>query len=158
MPVLVLFRHAKTEANSASGADFDRVLTPRGPLDAQAVAAALIAGGYGPDRVLLSPAARAQQTWDAVADQLPGRAPRLIDDLYLAPADVLARHGGVAQPMPGVTWVIAHNPGLHALAVTLAAGAVDLPTFPTSAAAVFRHDDHWRFEQLYLAKRLRGVA
>src|SRR5437868_2056956 len=68
---LMLLRHAKTENDAPTGQDKDRRLDNRGRLDAAAV------GGwigchppFVPDTVLVSPAVRAQQTWEIVRDMI----------------------------------------------------------------------------------------
>ncbi|HEU5268185.1 MAG TPA: histidine phosphatase family protein [Jatrophihabitans sp.] len=60
MAQLVLVRHAK----AADGpVDRERPLTPRGERDAQAIGAILAAHDIRADRVVVSPALRARQTW-----------------------------------------------------------------------------------------------
>ena len=67
MDRLILLRHGKAEAHAASGQDFDRPLTERGRRDVALVARRLAEAGQVPDLVLVSPAARARETWEAMA-------------------------------------------------------------------------------------------
>ena len=58
MQRLILFRHGKAEAQSASGGDFDRQLEPRGVREAAAMGRLLAGKALAPDVVLVSAAAR----------------------------------------------------------------------------------------------------
>ena len=142
MDRLILLRHGKAEADAASGKDFDRALTDRGARDSALVAAALAEAGFSPDLVLVSPAARAAQTWEAAAAAFPNARVEPAPDLYeIGPAEILAlareRSGG-----HGTVMVVGHNPGLGQLAAWLAQEGADPETrarigqgFPTAAAA-----------------------
>ena len=117
---LILFRHAKAEGRAASGEDFDRDLTERGRRDARLVADALKARGIKADLALVSGARRTRSTWDVVSVNLAFGEARFEDALYCAPAVSLlgaAERSGEA----GTVLVLAHNPGLHDLAVRLIA-------------------------------------
>lgn len=155
MSRLILFRHAKTESESPSGLDRDRPLTPRGWTDAPVVAQELVRAGFIPDRILVSPARRAQETWSAMSPLFPGCLPTVVDDLYLADLSVLLDHAEAAVQFSGTTMMIGHNPGLHHLADRLyQQGTID--EFPTSAAAVFVHNGGgWVLEALLTPKGLR---
>lgn len=155
MSRLILFRHAKTETDSPTGLDRDRPLTPRGWTDAPIVAQALIRAGFTPNRILVSPARRAQETWSAMSPLFSGCLPTVADDLYLADLSTLLDYADVASRSVGTTMLIGHNPGLHHLADQLyQQGSVD--DFPTSAAAVFDHNGSgWVLEALLTPKGLR---
>src|SRR3954453_9424386 len=58
---LVLVRHAQAAQGEV---DADRTLTERGARQAAAIGAWLAQTGLIPDRVVVSPARRAQQTWE----------------------------------------------------------------------------------------------
>src|SRR4051812_50149249 len=64
---LVLVRHAKTEQGEP---DPSRRLTNRGRRDARAIGQWLAKNGVVPDLVVVSPAARARQTWEIAAPEL----------------------------------------------------------------------------------------
>lgn len=144
MDRLILLRHGKAEASAASGKDFDRSLTGRGRRDALIVAKALDGAGVRPDLVLVSPAARAAQTWEVMADVFPRARVEQVPELYEINPDAilsLARSEGQAA---GTVMVVGHNPGLGQLAAWLAQDAPPgeaktriLDGFPTAAAAVF---------------------
>jgi len=144
MERLILLRHGKAEANASSGNDFDRGLTERGQADSAIVALALAQAGFSPDLVIVSPAARARQTWEAMAYIFPGAEVVFAKTLYNAEPDVIlaeAESRGAEEP---TVMVVAHNPGLHQLSLTLAFRLKDSPDrqklnagFPTGAAAAF---------------------
>jgi len=77
---LLLVRHAE----AASGpVDAERPLTERGQLQAAAIGAHLTSTGLEPDRVVVSPARRAVQTWQGAAAALPASAEPILDDRVL---------------------------------------------------------------------------
>jgi phosphohistidine phosphatase len=145
---LLLLRHAKTETDAPSGQDQDRRLDDRGRRDA-----AELGGWIGrhppfPDRVLVSPAVRAHQTWEIAREAMQALAPQsqveLLPELYGAdPTQLLQiiRHACVTDPHR--LMVIGHNPGMHELALTLT-GSGDATArkalednLPTSGLAIF---------------------
>jgi phosphohistidine phosphatase len=152
---LLLLRHAKTENDAPSGRDQDRRLDNRGRLDA-----AEIGGWIGrhppfPDAVLVSPAVRANQTWEiaweAMRDRVPQPRVEFLDELYGAdPAQLLETvHAAVATD-PKTLMLVGHNPGMHELALMLtgsgdAGGRKALgDNLPTSGLAIFDFEvDDW---------------
>lgn len=114
---LILLRHAKAERRSASGQDIDRALTDGGRADAALMGRVLADQGLRPDVVLVSAARRTQETWDAMADLFPRARTQVMRALYNASPLVLfeAAEGAGA----GTVLVIAHNPGVHELALRL---------------------------------------
>jgi phosphohistidine phosphatase len=147
---LILFRHAKTEARPPGGDDFGRRLVERGRSDAALMGRVLAQAGYVPDLVLVSPAVRAQETWELVKPAFPKAEARLRQDLYDATPEEVASEIEVA---PAETvMVIGHNPSLQELAVNLVAehggSYADIDrlsaAFPTAAAAVFAVDEKGR--------------
>ena len=137
MAQLILLRHAKAESVSSTGRDFDRGLTERGHRDAAIMGRVLAQAGYVPDRVLVSSARRALETWEGAAPAFPAAQAEEDRALYLATREQLeeAAREGLAS---GSVMIIGHNPGLHELALMLAGAGPDrLDSFPTAAAAVF---------------------
>jgi phosphohistidine phosphatase len=145
---LMLLRHAKTETESPSGQDQDRRLDDRGHRDA-----AEIGGWIGrhppfPDRVLVSPAVRAHQTWEVAWEAMKGLVPRpeieFLPELYGAdPTDLLHMIRMASVSDPKRLMLVGHNPGMHELALTLigsgdaaAKKALD-HNLPTSGLAIF---------------------
>jgi phosphohistidine phosphatase len=122
---LLLLRHAKTEMDAPSGKDFDRRLDNRGVADAAAMGAWLNRHPPLPDLVCVSTAARARQTWDLVAAELPDAQPVVahLEELYGAgPAELLAVIRAAAVEDPAQLMIVAHNPGLHEIALSLIGG------------------------------------
>jgi len=138
MPHLILFRHAKAEAVSDTGRDFERGLNARGRRDAALMGEVLARAGLAPDVVLVSPAWRAMQTWDAARPALPAARVEVRPELYLASLEQLAA-AARAEPDAARLMIVAHNPGLHEYALDLSGDDPEgrLPAFPTAAAAVF---------------------
>jgi len=147
---LILLRHAKTERDAPSGKDHDRRLDERGHHDGAEIGRWLAAENYRPDLVLVSDAARAQETWELVRTAIPSAPARHLPELYGAdPSELLRAIHGTAKTDPKCLMIIAHNPGLHELALALIAGgdaagrrALDA-NLPTSGVAVidFKIDD-----------------
>ena len=163
MDRLILLRHGKAEADSPSGDDFERRLTPRGVAESSAMAERLAEMGFAPDVELVSSAARTCGTWDALAQVFPKAEARFDRSLYLADAASLREAAEAAGATCGSVIVVAHNPGIQELVVrllregsapaSLTARAQRL--FPTAAAAVFLIDHNGRpaFDGLFIPER-----
>lgn len=169
---LLLFRHAKAERSIPGGPDRDRRLIERGRKDAARIGAYMAAHALVPDRVLVSPAARTQETWKQAANAFkPAPAATSVEKLYGAtPHAILA----AIEDMPNTVHtllVIGHNPGLHELALMLiASGDVDAreslhEKLPTSGLIILDFAfDHWnklhprsgRLERFVTPKMLDG--
>ena len=104
-----------------------------------------------PDRVLVSPAVRTQQTWtcaSAVFDPPPGAT--TVERLYDAAAQtILAAIREVPASVPTLL-VVAHNPGLHEVAsLLIASGGVEAreqlaEKLPTSGLVIVDFAiEHW---------------
>lgn len=153
---LTLLRHAKTERESASGRDRDRRLDSRGRADAPVIGRYLAEHRLVPDLVLLSPATRTRETWDLLSGLLaPPPAVEILPDLYGADATELlhivrAAAGRADDEAVRSIMVVAHNPGLHELALGLIGKAKSQDrealrdNLPTSGLAVIRFSiDDW---------------
>lgn len=153
---LILLRHAKTERDAPSGKDHDRRLDDRGRKDGAEIGQWLALHDYRPDLALVSSAVRAQQTWDLLRAALPSTTARQVPELYAAdPSDLLRIVHGMMTTDPQRLMIVAHNPGLHELALALISGGDPAgrhalnANLPTSGVAVidFATDrwDHVRF-------------
>lgn len=129
---LLLLRHAKTEPSEPGKDDLSRVLVERGRQDAAKMGAYMATHKLTPDRVILSPAARSQQTWQHMAGAKARAASATVPDtktleqIYDASADDIA--GAIAEQPANVQvlLIVGHNPGLHDAALTLiASGSID---------------------------------
>jgi phosphohistidine phosphatase len=145
MQRLILMRHAEAERTAGSGSDHDRVLSARGRRDAAAMGRALAGRGMRPDLALVSPAARTRQTWDLLHDAFGDVQVREEERLYNGGADILRRFVEAAEDEAGCLMVVAHNPGVHLLAVEYLVESAASPAvldrlaggFPPGSAAIF---------------------
>jgi phosphohistidine phosphatase len=124
---LILFRHAKAEPSEPGMQDHARVLVDRGRKDAGKIGAYMAGHTLIPDKVVISPAARTQETWKyAAAAFRPVPAAMSADALYDATPHAIF---GVIKDAPvsaHTLLVVGHNPGLHEVAVMLiASGDID---------------------------------
>ena len=150
MRQLLLLRHAKSSWDDPKLPDHARPLNPRGRRAAEAVRGVLSGLGVRPDLVLVSSARRTLQTMGALEPWDAAPAVEPLDSLYLASAaDLLSalRTGGREA---GCVMLVAHNPGLHDLALLLsgpgsdAAGRARLEdAFPTASLAVLSVAGRW---------------
>lgn len=144
---LAVMRHAKAEGYEK--ADHERELAPRGRDDAEAAGQWFAEVGLTPDAALVSAAARARETWRAVADAadwaldadlseaLYGAGPESALDLIRETADHVA-----------YLVVVGHNPTMAYVVQLLDDGEGDLTNemamgFPTNAIAVFEFEGAW---------------
>jgi len=148
MQRLILMRHARAEKTSASGHDRDRPLSDRGRADAAAMGRALAARDMRPDLAIVSPAARTRQTWDLLHDAFGDVQLREDESLYNGGAETLRRFVEAGEDEAGCLMVVAHNPGVHLLAVEYLVESAASPAvldrmsggFPPGAAAIFTVD------------------
>lgn len=141
MQRLILFRHGDAEGSSTSGRDIDRALTPDGRHAARLVGEALASQGVRPEQAVVSEALRTQQTWAAAHPAFESAGFRIEPRLYGGEASTLLH---IAEQEPAATvMLVAHNPGVHELALQLAEDAGDAGFkarlqlgFPAAAAAV----------------------
>jgi phosphohistidine phosphatase len=140
---LVVVRHSKTEPYATT--DHARTLTDRGKRDARDLGRWLDQGDFTPDVMLVSSAARAQQTADHISVQLDSEPDVIVvDGLYEASADeVLEICRTHLDETAATAAVVGHNPTMAGLADILIGSDTDedLGHFPTSAAAVVQVDD-----------------
>jgi len=124
---LLLLRHSKAERSEPGEEDRARALMERGRKDAARIGAYMANHALAPDRVLVSPAKRTQETWKSAATAFrPAPAATSVEKLYDAtPHAILAliKNGPATAH---TLMVVGHNPGLQELALMLiASGDVD---------------------------------
>ncbi|AWN54730.1 histidine phosphatase family protein [Methylobacterium sp. 17Sr1-1] len=136
---LILLRHAKSDWPDGAS-DVDRPLAPRGREAAPKMAAYLAEQGLIPDRVLVSPARRTQETWDLVKPALGTVPDETVPQIYEAPVSRLL---DVVRSIPdevATALMIGHNPGFQDLARLLGrpgeARRALTKKYPTAAVAV----------------------
>jgi len=144
---LYLLRHAKSSWGDPGLDDHDRPLAPRGRRAAKQVRRHMRGAGIEPELALCSSARRTQETLERL--RLGGAVSVSVEDgLYAASADRLLERLREVPDEVGSVLVIAHNPGLQALAASLASGGGELPRlerqFPTAALATLAFEGPWR--------------
>jgi phosphohistidine phosphatase len=119
---LILLRHAKAEASEPGMEDRSRRLADRGRKDAAKIGAYMASHGIVPDKVMISPAARTQETWKfAAAAFRPAPGAMTADAIYDATPHTIV---SVIKAVPATAHtllVAGHNPGLHEAALMLIA-------------------------------------
>ena len=131
MKTLLLVRHAKTQADSESGKDFDRVLTERGHREAALMAQRLLDQKIHIDALVTSTAKRAMETAGHFHKIYKAADPKLVEkpELYNA---ALPAFYEVIESLNN-DWkkvaLFAHNPVISEMANELAVAHVDhMPT------------------------------
>ena len=150
---LLLMRHAKSSWDDRQLSDHARPLNARGRMAAVLMRKAMADLGLCPNVVLVSSSRRTLQTLGALEpwDATPLIEP--MDALYLAGADaMLAVLNDVAETVRSVL-LLAHNPGMHDLAMQLAGDTATAPEdvmtrrlaegYPTGALAEFTVAGPW---------------
>ena len=165
---LILFRHGKAETAGPSGGDRERPLAERGGADSAVTAQWLSETGFAPDLVLVSPALRTQETWDAARPWFPAARAEPRERLYLAAPETIRDVLAAAPVEADTVMVIGHNPGLQEFGVDLVSdgGAPRAQArhmqdgFPTAAAWVFRlrNDGEPWLEAVYEPPKRAGEA
>lgn len=151
MPVLYLLRHAKSSWGDASLGDHARPLNERGRSAAPAIGNWLRDHDCRIDLALVSTAVRAQETWQLVSACLK-RAPEVSSEegLYLCGSARLLNRLRQVEPDIPSCMLIAHNPDMQQLALTLAGSGnesdlADLRgKYPTGGLAVLSFAGNWR--------------
>ena len=119
---LLLLRHAKSDRSDPGARNHDRTLNAKGRADMPKIAAYMAHHGLVPERVLISTAVRAQETWKLIAKTLhPTPAMASDSRLYNASAQALLQAINDTPRKVQSLLVVGHNPGLHELAVLLIA-------------------------------------
>jgi phosphohistidine phosphatase len=154
MRQLILLRHAKSSWEDAALTDHDRPLNAEGRAAAASMGKTMLALGLAPQLVLVSSSRRTRETLECLEPF--ATAPQILRsaDLYLANPRQILDHLAAAAPETRSILVIAHNPGLHDLAMMLAgahalalgaSGSARLARgFPTAALAEFSVAADWR--------------
>jgi len=148
-------RHAKSDWTDDDLDDHARPLNARGRAAATRMGAFLSDHNIAPEVIICSTAVRTAETLTRVLSEMAG-SPQVVHDrrVYLAlPEHIIATALEHLARLPGTiecAMIVGHNPGIHALAVSLAkAGDAEqrrrlYSKYPTGAVAVIDVDtDRW---------------
>ena len=118
---LTLLRHGQAEPIDARTEDFERVLTRRGIVEVEHIAARIVQRRLVPDLILASPAERAWSTAEIVAEccELEITQLQCERDLYLATPETTWRLLTGRDDALGHILICGHNPGISQLASRL---------------------------------------
>jgi phosphohistidine phosphatase len=149
MHQLHLLRHAKSSWDDDAD-DHERPLNKRGREAARLIGESLPRAIGTFDLVLCSSALRTRETAELVLAGF-SKVPRILyeDELYLATRATLMQRLGEIDEHVGSVMMIGHNPGLHELAIALAApGSAGFSTlangkFPTGVRTRFVIGTSW---------------
>ena len=143
MKRLYLIRHAKSSWNSPELSDHDRPLNERGNADAPEMAERLALQPLANPHVLISSAKRTQETWQhiAAATGIEEKNTTVLEQLYLAPAQVMMQCIANLPDDCETAIVIGHNPGISELAGYTGADVVTMVTAQVVGLEV--HVEQW---------------
>ncbi len=157
MKILYLLRHAKSSWGDRDLADHERPLNERGRKAAGVMGRYLRGLPTPPRLVLASTARRVSETLALMLPELTGDIALIRDrSLYLASPDQLLSRLREVSTNPSSLLILAHNPGIHELALQLSGEIEDeaghemrdrlKAGFPTAALAVIRFPaaNSWR--------------
>ena len=142
---LTLLRHGQAQAMDSCPEDFERVLTRRGTIEAQEMAARIVHRDMIPDLILVSPAERAWATASIVAGacELDAKQIQCARELYLASPETTWRLLMRCDAALKHVLICGHNPGLSQIASHLGPKPQprDLPT--AGLATAVWHNAGW---------------
>lgn len=146
MKELIIIRHAKAEPATTSLGDMDRPLNERGKRDAPLMGGVLKARGAEPDLIVSSPAKRAIETAERIAEAVGYDSARIAvyDSVYLQEAPLLLELIRSLKDEHHRAYLIGHNPHLSELVTRLTGeGVGQLPT--CGVAAIQFAVDAWAY-------------
>ncbi|BBA36338.1 phosphoglycerate mutase family domain protein [Methylocaldum marinum] len=146
MKNLIIIRHAKAEPATTSLGDIDRPLNDRGKRDALLMGGVLKARGVEPDVIVSSPARRAAETAERIAEAVGYDSNRIAmyDSVYLQEASRLFELIRSLDDVHHRAYLIGHNPHLSELVARLTGeGVGQLPT--CGVAAIEFAVDAWAY-------------
>ncbi len=155
MRQLLLLRHAKSSWDNPRLSDHDRPLNARGRTASALMGRTIRELGLIPDMVLLSTALRAQETYLLLGPWPEHPLLEIRGELYLAGNQRLLDELHRVPETVRSVMLIAHNPGLHELAMRLVGEDVMVSSgtshikrlaqnYPTAALAEFNIPGPWR--------------
>ncbi len=144
---LILMRHGKSDWSKPLS-DYVRPIKKRGYLEAAKVGAWLKGQDMVPHLIISSPAQRAKETAETVADSMGYDAANIIwyESVYMADVSELLDAIATTPDECSLLMVVGHNPGLEDLLFYLTK-EVDIPddgkVMPTATVAVMETENDW---------------
>ncbi len=141
MKELLILRHAKSDWSQDGMNDSDRPLNDRGRADALLMGRFIKNADIIPQHIYISPARRAQETWQGVSStwDVQGLKTETIPHLYLAAAPALLSVIAQCPAECDSVMIIAHNPGMEELVSALCGVDVNVQ-MATATLAQLRSD------------------
>lgn len=146
---LFIMRHAKSDWSGPGISDFDRPINKRGQKNAKRVGQWMMENDLIPQQIVSSPALRAKQTTEFLAEAFTECIPAKIqfdEDLYLASVDTLIESIQLYKNNLNSLMLVAHNPGLEQLVDFLLSksrhSTVHVMSMTTANLAIFEYLDN----------------
>jgi phosphohistidine phosphatase len=121
--LLYIMRHGLAEEPTPKGDDAARKLTPKGADKIRKAAAGMRATGLAFNMILTSPAARAAETAEIVANELGGPKPKEVPELSTGASPASALEALSKLRLPESVVVVGHEPTLSRLASLMLTGS-----------------------------------
>jgi phosphohistidine phosphatase len=138
MRKLLVLRHAKSSWDDPALSDFERPLNDRGKRTAPFMGKFIADNGLIPDVIVSSPASRARETTESIADAMQYSGDAIFDpDIYEASPNKLVRAVSKISDEHQTAMIVGHNPGLESLVYHLTG---TFEPMPTAALAVIELD------------------
>jgi phosphohistidine phosphatase len=155
MKTLYIVRHAKSSWDDPDQDDFERPLNERGRKDAPRMGKRLNERGIAPDLIISSPAARALETAELMANVLEYSEKNIQKDrsLYHAGSESLLKTVQQVDNKNEIVMLFGHNPGLTEFANDLL--GENISNIPTAGVlACQMKTDSWKGASMGGAKLL----
>ncbi len=137
---ILLMRHGKSE-RELNVPDFDRPLAPRGLKDVPQMGRVLMAYNSAPELIISSPAKRARQTAEILAETCGYKGKISFDEsFYSEGADALLERLKTVSQEINVVMLVGHNPCMEQAASAFCSGDTSYTAkvaLPTSAIVCF---------------------
>jgi phosphohistidine phosphatase len=163
---LAIMRHAKSSWDDEGLGDHDRPLNERGRRAALMMGRLLVQAAWVPEQVLCSTARRTVETWQLMAEHLPGvQEVQFLPELYLPPVDKMVRALRAVPDEYRTVLLVSHNPGCerlvqHLLGRPLTFKTADVALLTATAAdwySALGNSPAWQLEQHLVARDTEDV-
>ena len=146
---LLLLRHAKSSWDDLNLSDHERPLTKRGTNAASAIGSFIRNEKLKPNLILSSDSVRTRATVALLLRELKGPPPHVeySNALYLANPPEMLRHVQSIEQDVRTVMIVAHNPGIQAVALKLVGGGnrkalrAMAMKYPTAALAIIEFNE-----------------